>query len=162
MQRAPAPSKRVLLILGMHRSGTSATARVANLLGAELGSDLVPPGQDNPEGFWEHAEVVAINEDLLRGLGRTWYDMRNMPDGWREAAPATSALQRIRNLIRRDFGGCGLCAVKDPRLCLTAPLWIDAFEAAGFEVACLVVVRDPWEVAESLHRRNDWPGRRCT
>lgn len=157
MQRAPAPSKRVLLILGMHRSGTSATARVANLLGAELGSDLVPPGQDNPEGFWEHAEVVAINEDLLRGLGRTWYDMRNMPDGWREAAPATSALQRIRNLIRRDFGGCGLCAVKDPRLCLTAPLWIDAFEAAGFEVACLVVVRDPWEVAESLHRRNDWP-----
>jgi glycosyltransferase involved in cell wall biosynthesis len=156
--RHPAdPSHRVLLILGMHRSGTSAATRVANLLGAELGNTLVHPGADNPEGFWEHAEVVAINDELLQGLGRTWYDMRNMPDGWCGAAPAQSALQRIRRLIQRDFWASGLCAVKDPRLCLTAPLWIDAFEAAGFEVECLFVVRDPREVAESLHRRNDWP-----
>ena len=41
-------------------------------------------------------------------------------------------------------------------MCLTAPLWIEAFEARGFEVACLVVVRDPREVVASLHRRNRW------
>mgnify|MGYP001037718924 FL=1 len=87
--------KRALLIFGMHRSGTSAAARVVNLLGAELGNDLVPPGPDNPGGFWEHAEAVRINDDLLHGLGRTWYEMRGMPDGWLDSSHAKSAARRI-------------------------------------------------------------------
>ena len=149
--------RRVLLILGMHRSGTSPAARVVNLLGAELGSDLVPAGADNPEGFWEHAEAVRINEAILHGLGRTWYDMRDMPREWIDSPPAKAAMLRIGALIDRDFARSDLCAIKDPRMCLTAPLWIEAFRAAGFKVACLFVVRDPREVVESLHRRNRWP-----
>jgi len=149
--------KRALLIFGMHRSGTSAAARVVNLLGAELGNELVPPGPDNPDGFWEHAEAVRINDDLLQGLGRTWYEMRGMPDGWVDSPHADAAARRIGGLIERDFATTDLCAIKDPRMCLVAPLWIEAFEAKGFEVACLFVVRDPREVVESMHRRNNWP-----
>lgn len=148
---------RALLILGMHRSGTSAVTRVVNLLGAKLGDRLVPPGHDNPSGFWENATAVEINEQLLRDLGRTWYDMREMPDGWMETAAAAKALDLARKFIRRDLGGSTLCALKDPRICLTVPLWIKAFETLEFEVSCLFVVRDPREVVESLHRRNDWP-----
>jgi hypothetical protein len=150
-------SGRALLVLGMHRSGTSAVARVVNLLGAEIGSELVPPGPDNAKGFWEHAEAVRINDDLLHDLGRTWHDMRDMPEGWVDSPHARSAVCRIGELIERDFATAELCAVKDPRMCLTAPVWIEAFEKNGFEVACLFVVRDPREVVESLHRRNDWP-----
>lgn len=150
-------SGRALLILGMHRSGTSAVARVVNLLGAEIGSELVPPGPDNAKGFWEHAEAVRINDDLLHRLGRTWHDMRDMPEGWLGSPHARSAVRRIGELIERDFAAAELCAVKDPRMCLTAPVWVEAFEARGFEVACLFVVRDPKKVVESLHRRNDWP-----
>src|ERR1700722_3730092 len=95
--------RRALLLLGMHRSGTSATARVVNLLGADLGDNLVTPGSDNPDGFWEHAEAVRINDALLEGLGRTWYDMREMPQGWQEAEAAQVALGQIQTLIRRDF-----------------------------------------------------------
>ena len=157
MKRPESLSRRVLLVLGMHRSGTSAVTRIVNLLGAELGGELVPPGADNPAGFWEHAEAVRINDDLLDGLGRTWYDMRDMPDGWTGSPPARSAMRRIGELIERDFAASVLCAVKDPRMCLTAPLWIEAFEARGFEVDCLFVVRHPRAVVESLHRRNDWP-----
>lgn len=149
--------KRALLIFGMHRSGTSALARVVNLLGAELGNDLVPPGPDNPDGFWEHAEAVRINDDLLHGLGRTWYEMRGMPDGWIDSSSARAAAQRIGGLIERDFATARLCVVKDPRMCLVAPVWIAAFEARGFEVECLFIVRDPGEVVASLHRRNQWP-----
>jgi len=148
---------RALLILGMHRSGTSAVTRVVNLLGAKIGDRLVPPGYDNPSGFWENAAAVEINEQLLRDLGRTWYDMREMPDGWMETAAAAKALDLARKFIRRDLGESTLCALKDPRICLTVPLWIKAFETLKFEVSCLFVVRDPREVVESLHRRNDWP-----
>jgi hypothetical protein len=147
---------RALLLLGMHRSGTSATARVVNLLGADLGDNLVTPGSDNPDGFWEHAEAVRINDALLEGLGRTWYDMREMPQGWQEAEAAQVALGQIQTLIRRDFQPDVLWAVKDPRMCLTAPVWIKALQGLDYEVDCLFVVRDPGEVVDSLHVRNDW------
>lgn len=149
--------RRALLILGMHRSGTSAVTRVVNLLGAKIGDRLVAPGHDNPSGFWENATAVEINEQLLRDLGRTWYDMREMPDGWMDTAAAAKALDLARNFIRCDLEGSTFCALKDPRMCLTVPLWIKAFEALKFEVSCLFVLRDPQEVVESLHRRNDWP-----
>lgn len=149
--------RRALFILGMHRSGTSAAARVASLLGAELGKDLVPPGPDNPAGFWEHAEVVRINDDLLHGLGRTWYEMRGLPEGWIDSSHARSVAMRVDALIESEFSTANLCAIKDPRMCLVAPLWIDAFEKRGFEVDCLFVVRDPAEVTRSMHWRNQWP-----
>ncbi|HET9820072.1 MAG TPA: hypothetical protein VFP92_13010 [Rhodanobacteraceae bacterium] len=83
--------------------------------------------------------------------------MRGIPDGWLDSPHAKAAAQRIGGLIERDFAASGLCAVKDPRMCLVAPLWIEAFETRGFEVDCLFVVRDPREVVESMHRRNKWP-----
>ena len=149
--------RRALLILGMHRSGTSAVTRVVNLLGAKIGDRLVPPGHDNPSGFWENSTAVEINEQLLRELGRTWYDMREMPGGWMETAAAAKAFDLARKFIRHELGDSTICALKDPRICLTAPLWIKAFETLKFDVSCLFVVRDPREVIESLHRRNDWP-----
>lgn len=147
---------RVILVMGTHRSGTSAVTRVVNLLGAELGGALVPPGFDNPKGFWELAAAVKVNDDLLQGLGRTWYDMREMPADWLDSSAAQEARAQIARVIREDFSGRALCALKDPRLCLVAPLWIEAFEESGFEVSCLFVVRDPNAVVDSLHLRNDW------
>jgi hypothetical protein len=126
------------------------------LLGAELGDDLVQPGPDNPDGFWEHAEAVRINEALLEDLGRTWYDMREMPNDWQASDAAAKALSQIEALVRKDFQTTSLCAIKDPRLCLTAPLWIKALQGMGFEIGCLFVVRDPREVVSSLHVRNHW------
>lgn len=155
MTTSQAP-RRILLVMGMHRSGTSATTRVVNLLGAELGDNLVQPGPDNRDGFWEHAEAVRINEALLEDLGRTWYDMREMPSDWQESDAAVKAVAQIEALVSSEFQAAPLSAIKDPRLCLTAPLWIKALQKAGFDISCLFVVRDPREVVSSLHVRNQW------
>ena len=147
---------RVLLVLGMHRSGTSAATRVVNLLGADLGNNLIEPGADNPDGFWEHTEAVRINDALLEGLGRTWYDMREMPQDWQSTEAAEDALAQVETLIRQNFRPGSLWAIKDPRMCLTAPIWIRALRGLGFAVDCLFVVRNPREVVDSLHVRNNW------
>lgn len=147
---------RILLVLGMHRSGTSAAARVVNLLGAHLGDNLIEPGPDNPDGFWEHAEAVRINDTLLEGLGRTWYDMREMPQDWQSTEAAGEALACIETLIRQDFQPSSLSVIKDPRICLTAPIWIKALRGLNYAVDCLFVVRNPREVVDSLHVRNNW------
>lgn len=63
-----------VLILGMHRSGTSALARVLNLAGLHLPSDLLEPNQDNPLGYWEPKNIVKINNQLLQQFDRHWAD----------------------------------------------------------------------------------------
>ena len=63
---------RVIVVLGMHRSGTSAIARSLELLGVGLGDNLHPAGFDNPKGFWEDRACLEINEELLRYFGSAY------------------------------------------------------------------------------------------
>ncbi len=146
-----------VLVLGMHRSGTSALTRVLNLLGAELGDDLMPAGPDNPSGFWEHNGVVSAHERLLLALGRSWDDPRPMPDGWLESAAAHEAAREIEAVIRRDFDAAPLWAVKDPRLCRLLPLWRRVLGNLGIEPRVLLVSRHPREVMDSLAKRDGLP-----
>ena len=148
-----AQTRKVILVLGMHRSGTSAVTRCLNLLGAEIGSKLLPPAADNRSGFWEHADVMAIHEELLKDLGRVWHDARPLPEGWFLSPAARKARDKLARLIAGDFHGSALWAVKDPRLCRFVPLWREVLLESGFEAAALLVVRHPAEVARSLNIR---------
>ena len=73
--------RRVVVVLGMHRSGTSAVARALQVVGVSLGSRLMPamPG-NNPKGFWEDVDFHAFNERLLVALGADWRRVR--PFDW--------------------------------------------------------------------------------
>lgn len=146
-----------LLVLGMHRSGTSALTRVLNLLGVALGDDLMAAGPDNPLGFWEHQGLVSVHETLLGALDRRWDDPRQMPDGWLDSDPAREAGDAIAAIVRRDFAGVRLWAVKDPRLCRLMPLWRRVLASLGIEPRVVLVSRHPREVAGSLLRRDGLP-----
>ena len=155
--REAVPSSHALLVLGMHRSGTSAVAGALRLRGIELGNDLMEAAADNPKGFWEHAGVVAIHERLLGALGRAWNDPRPLPDGWLRTKAAQGAAAELEALLGAEFGTSRLWAVKDPRLCRLLPLWLPVLERLGTRPAALFVMRDPREVAASLLARNRWP-----
>jgi hypothetical protein len=139
-----------ILILGMHRSGTSAVARVVNLLGAELGSKLLKPFYGNEKGFWELQEAMAIHDRLLARFGSSWDDVRRLPEGWRKHPATLRAEAEIGELVASEFGASPLWASKDPRLCRLAPLWLRALEKCGQTPVALLVLRHPREVAESL------------
>ncbi len=88
----------------MHRSGTSALARVINLLGADLGKNLVPADEDNQKGYWEHEEILHIHERLLKELGYVWDDIRPLPDNWWLGEAAANAHADLLEALNRDFG----------------------------------------------------------
>lgn len=145
----------VLLVLGMHRSGTSALTRVLNLCGVELGERLLPPADDNNRhGFWEHADTVDIDERLLHHLGRSWWDARDLPVGWLDTPAAAISRERIGTLARDEFSRSPLWAVKDPRLCRLLALWTPTLLAAGVDVKLVFMQRHPDEVIASLARRD--------
>lgn len=133
-------------------------AGALRLRGVDLGSDLMGPAADNPKGFFEHAGVVDIHEKLLVALGRAWNDPRELPRDWLTSEAAVEAGVALEALLRREFTGKPLWAIKDPRLCRLLPLWLLILERMQVIPRALFVVRNPYEVAASLEARNQWPG----
>ena len=66
--------KKCLVVLGMHRSGTSAFAGILDLLGVNLGTRMLETQPDNPTGFFENKYVVLANDCILETLNSSWYD----------------------------------------------------------------------------------------
>lgn len=64
--------KRIVVVLGMHRSGTSALTRALVAIGAGVGDNLLPAGHDNPKGFWEDKDFVTLNDRLLAVLDASY------------------------------------------------------------------------------------------
>lgn len=145
-----------ILVAGMHRSGTSATTGALRMCGVGLGGELVPAAADNRLGYWENARAVAIHEQLLAELERSWDDVRALPAGWLDSAAAARATAGIEALIDAEFAAEPLWAVKDPRICRFLPLWKQVLARRGIETVVLMVGRRPSEVAASIQSRNSW------
>lgn len=143
-----------ILVLGMHRSGTSALAGMLQRLGAAFGERLMAASPDNPRGYWEHTDLVAIHNRLLAAIGRTWDDIRPMPKEFAEGPAAIVARQEIAAVLTRDFAGSALWGVKDPRLCRLLPVWLPLFADLEVGPAFVLALRHPEEVAASLAARD--------
>ena len=162
MNKPAIQNRHAIVILGMHRSGTSALAGVLNLLGVDLSENLLPPMNDNPAGFWEHRDIFRIHEELLQALNSSWDDMRSLPAEWWNSETAQKYKREIRNVLERDFAGSCFWGLKDPRMCRFLPLWRPLLEQTGNKPYFLIIVRHPLEVAASLDRRNGFAkGKSC-
>jgi hypothetical protein len=148
-------SSQAIIVLGMHRSGTSALTGVLRLLGVELGKALNPADSAvNPKGFWEHADIVAIHDRLLESLGSYWDDERPLPAGWWEKEDIRPFRDEIRNVLQRDLTGAVIWGLKDPRMCRLLPLWMALFQELACQPLFILALRDPAEVARSLNKRD--------
>lgn len=144
-----------LLVLGMHRSGTSAITGMLSIAGADPGGSLLPAMQGvNPKGFWEHTKIVAIHERLLATLHSSWADERFMPVDWWHLPVIADYRKALAETLRREFSASPLWIVKDPRLCRLLPLWLDILAEIGAEPRFVLCLRHPYEVALSLEQRD--------
>lgn len=141
-----------LIIHGMHRSGTSACAGAAHVLGAGLPRDLMPATPHNPRGYFEPLWLVRTNDALLARIGRDWRDSRPLPAALREGLGMDRRVLAAR--LEEGFGPDPLIVLKDPRIALLAPLWEDVALRSGRRVAHILCLRAPEEVAASLARRD--------
>jgi glycosyltransferase involved in cell wall biosynthesis len=146
--------RAAIVVLGMHRSGTSALARVLNLCGAVLPVNVLPPKLgDNPKGYWEPEEVKELNERSLRRLGGAW---DNIAFSLPHAGEFVSEFkQDVQALLASEYGDEDTILIKDPRISALTPLWHHALTDAGYRPLYVVLVRDPFEVAHSLRARGD-------
>jgi hypothetical protein len=154
LQTSGQPRGTAIVVLGCHRSGTSALTRVLNLCGAHLPDNLRPPAlNNNAKGFWEAEDVIDLNERLLRSLGGTWKRVGFvLPE---QGDVVDDFVDDVGVVLSAIHGDRQLILVKDPRIGVLAGVWHRALSVAGYRPVYIVPVRHPLEVARSLHARGD-------
>lgn len=150
-----APKDRIcVLVLGMHRSGTSALTRVLNMLGCDLPKNIVPAHTSNEAGHWEPSSVVQLNDEILESAGSHLDDWVAFNSAWYSSPKKGDFVERALGVLDEEFRKSSLFVLKDPRICRITPFWLDVLATAGIRPAVVIPIRNPLEVAESLHVRN--------
>ncbi len=147
-------SPRQVVVVGMHRSGTSLMARLLHAMGCYAGEEdqLPPPDVFNPTGYWEHRDVWALDEEILAALDATWLDPGKADLGRLTEKARKDFVKRARVIVDA-FDAHGSWVMKDPRLAVLFPIWRQALERP----ICVLIWREPSAVARSIARRDGLP-----
>lgn len=150
--------KLCVLVVGMHRSGTSALTRTLNLLGCDLPHTLMGETASheasNPAGHWESAAIAAFNDRILASAGTTWRDCQPFSSAWYASPRFEDFKAQAQGILAAEFGSSNFFVLKDPRISKLLPFWLDALETFGVEPLVASIIRNPAEVSASLEVRN--------
>ena len=141
-----------ILILGMHRSGTSALSGTLNLLDVYLGNNLMAGREENPKGFFENVEICKVNESLLSRIQSNVHDDFYNPIKLKDIQDCD--LECLKQALINQFKYSQIFAIKDPRIGYLLPVYIQALESIDVDVKIIIPFRNPLEVARSLNKRN--------
>jgi len=141
-----------LLILGMHRSGTSVLGRIITRLGFYPGPEeqLMPPLEENPTGFWERRDIRDINDKILKLHDSSWdCPTKNFPTRSKLPKELSHNIATILSRMESQYP----YFIKDPRISLTGNYWFSKYS----RFLPILAIRNPIEVAHSLKNRNSLP-----
>lgn len=144
----------------MHRSGTSLVCQLLHESGFDFGSEeqFYPTDRWNIRGYFELRPIVDLNSKLITGIPKTRSRLHSilsqcvymtMP----ERISIERRSGRYAEELNRLAADCAGLAVKDPRFCLTLPVWLNHCEVEKI----IVCIRHPAKVARSLKSRQQLP-----
>jgi hypothetical protein len=148
----PSAGRAAYLVLGMHRSGTSAVTQLLALAGAELPSNVMPGDEFNAKGYFEPWKIAQFNNERLRAAGGAWDDVFGFP--FRPLPDDSAWIARAVALFGEEYGQARHPLLKDPRVTILTPLWRQVLQALDVAARCVIPVRHPLAVAGSLARRD--------
>jgi GT2 family glycosyltransferase len=148
----------LILLVGMHRSGTSLLGSMLPKLGVPLPGPLIAGDQHNPEGYYERNDVTALQEQLLIDLGHWWPSQEGvlpLPIDWQQRPATLRCKQALRQLLLAEQQRQqSAWAIKDPRTSLLLPLWLELSAELNIPLKLVLGLRDPREVLVSLVQRD--------
>jgi hypothetical protein len=146
--------RRAILVLGMHRSGTSALSGLLTQLGCDGPATPMAATAMNPKGYFESDAIYRLHEEIFTSAGTSWDDFRPFPQSWLNSPDSGAFRLRMQDLITSEYGDSRLFVLKDPRICRMLPFWIDLLVDMGIEPIAIHTHRNPIEVSTSLTKRD--------
>lgn len=139
--------KKQLIILGMHRSGTSLTSNIISSIGYDLGETLLGMDVSNVDGHFEDEALVNLNDSVLSALGCDW---KSPPSYEIVNSVREEFVAQYADYVGQRNASNESWAVKDPRLSLTIQLMLPYLDSPRF----IVCYRSVEAVAKSLNKRD--------
>jgi O-antigen biosynthesis protein len=150
-------TKKIIVVIGMHRSGTSTVMNALACLGVSLGDNLLPAGVDNPKGFFEDKSVNDLNIAMLDAIGQTWFSLSLVSDEDIDKLIALGYVEKAIALLSDKTRNTPVFGFKDPRVSKLLKFWKLVFARMNCEVQYVLCLRHPLSVANSLLKRNKSP-----
>jgi hypothetical protein len=146
----------IVVILGMHRSGTSLIANFMDAIGVDVGQDLMPADESNAAGYWESRTIFDIHQKILKEMNCTWQNPPlHLPVNWWRNSNIQQLKSGLLEFVRSECERTDkIWGFKDPRTAILLPLWQEIFEELQLEPHYILAVRHPGSVAASLGRRD--------
>ena len=141
------PKQPILIITGMHRSGTSLITAWLQSAGLDIGKNLLEANYSNPKGFFENTDFLDFHRNILSSIGLE-------PRGWiiqEKIVVPDQYIDQAKQLIKDNTSQTKPWGWKEPRTSLFLNFWSKLLPDAKF----LFIYRAPWEVVDSLYRRGD-------
>ena len=136
----------VVVITGMHRSGTSLTTSLLQSAGVFIGDRLLGINLSNPKGHFEDLDFVELHQNILQSQG--------LPsEGWNDntGKKISQRYIAIAQKLITEREQHSIWGWKDPRTVLFLDFWSQLLPQLKY----VFVYRSPWEVVDSLYRRGD-------
>src|SRR5215831_11480739 len=151
----------IVLVLGMHRSGTSLCSHLLSALGVDMADKIAGPGNpaptpDNPRGHWERWEIVEFHDRILGLFNRDYLGRFHdfaLPVAW-WADPRVAQIRREIVAFLEQRMGEGYFGFKDPRTVRLMPVWHQIVNELRLAPKVVLCLRNPAQVARSLHARD--------
>lgn len=143
---------RLAVVLGMHRSGTSALTGMLAQAGLDVPDDLMDRPDDviNLKGYWESEGLMQVNDRLFEDLGLHWSSSDQLPLNWWTTQKAVVWRRQLIHQLTQTCRGTHHPVIKDPRMCVLMAGMRPLFNAAVVDFCFFIPVRHPMEVARSL------------
>jgi len=149
-------SRKVIIVVGMHRSGTSVLSKALNCLGVNMGRELIPADKFNPKGYWEDAEIVLFNNRLLSYFGYQWDTLGLVLGSDKLKDCLNKFYAEAVEIVNRRVSAGKLWGVKDPRMSRLLPFWNTIFKDLGVTPLYIISLRAPAKIAQSLKKRDQF------
>lgn len=157
MTQASGAGRTAYLVLGMHRSGTSAATQLLALAGAQLPENVMPGDEHNAKGYFEPWKIAMFNDRRLRAGGGAWDDVFGFPYAPLAPKEERAWLNDATSLFEQEFGAASYPLMKDPRVTVLLPFWRTVLAELEIGARVVIPVRHPLAVAGSLSKRNAFP-----
>ncbi len=146
---------KLVVVLGMHRSGTSVITKALECVGVKLGNNLMEAAiGDNDLGFFEDLDIVNFNDELLAECNKKWYSTETIQTYDVENLIRRGFLIRAVEMMRGKLMNKKCFGYKDPRSAKLLPFWSKVYEAAKFDTYFILALRNPLNIVRSLAERD--------
>ncbi len=145
-------NKKVIIVLGMHRSGTSVVTRGLKALGVEFGDTFMPHAAgDNKTGLWEDRDLNSLNEEILALVGYNLSSLRLIEADDMTGRQFSSLRLRAIDLLNRKIGKSDRFGINSSHMDKTLPFWQQVINNCNdVKDQYVIAVRNPLSVAQSL------------